>query len=250
MEVPPRLKAAPPLRTCVSMNTLPITCTYVCSGMFATTRILETRSAAITTTATPSSRPTRRCRSAAFLPLFARHAQAGPRERHQARLPDRLTAGFAYSICSRIDPVQGALTLIEQVLRVLGQGKVVLALEGLGPGVGRVVARVPDGIGEAFGDVSGDPGDIGAQACHLGLELGPHLLGLGVGPGLFARAARKISRGVGSAGDDPPEPPRAFGGIRPRYCGHAASRSRKVMRSTEDKPRCYARQTGRQLLLG
>jgi len=49
-------------------------------------------------------------------------------------------------------------------------------------------------------------GDIGAQAVDLGLELSPYLFELGLGPGLFARADRKIGKGVR---------PRSSGHVRP-----------------------------------
>src|SRR5215470_2118488 len=111
MEVP-MLNAAPPLRVRVMVSRPPSRRIGAWSGIRATTMALETISATRTNAATPSRRPTRRAglrlrepeRSAALLALLALHAQVRSREREQARLPDRLAAGFAYSICSRIHP--------------------------------------------------------------------------------------------------------------------------------------------------
>src|SRR6516164_3326482 len=103
-----------------------------------------------------------RPRSAAFLALLARYAQGRPRERLQARLADRLAAGFAYSICSRIDPGEGTLTLLQQVLGVLCEREFVLALERLRAGVRLVITRVPGRAVAAFGDVMGGLRDVRA----------------------------------------------------------------------------------------
>src|SRR5690349_15944417 len=193
--------AAPGLRACTSQRKPPGSFTGGRCMSSATTSTLETRSSASTRTAVPTSTPVRRragapaagspgdpgdpaggpdrerweltlpssqaspTASAALLPLLARHAQGRARERLQARLHDRLVAALAPPVRPLVQPLHRALHLHQQVAAVVGDGQLLLPLEGLRAGVGLVVARaVAAGLLQ--------PGQLGDRTVVVGAPLG------------------------------------------------------------------------------
>src|SRR4051812_4260363 len=72
-------------------------------------------------------------------PLLACHAQGRTGERLQPRPADGVAAVLADSVGAVVEALQGALDLGQEVAAVGGQRHLVLALEGLGAGVGLVV---------------------------------------------------------------------------------------------------------------
>ncbi len=115
------------------------------------------------------------------------HTQGCTRECLQPCLADRIAAALANAVGAVIESLQGPLDLGQQIPAVGGERHLVLALEGLGAGVGLVVAgavaavtlqRCPGLLGIA---------DLAAQLARLPIELDPDLGQLGLGPGPLAR---------------------------------------------------------------
>ena len=75
------------------------------------------------------------------------------------------------------------LHLLQQITRIVGQGHLMLTLEGLRPGIGLVITGTVTGIGDEIGDIGFGGDDLILEPTHLLLEFGTHRGDLGGSPG-------------------------------------------------------------------
>ena len=109
----------------------------------------------------------------------------------EAKFADRVAAGLADAVGAVVEPFEGVHVLPEHLAGVVGQRDLLLALEGLGSGVGLVVARPVAGVTHQADEVCLGDRDLTAQVCDVGLDLGAHLAQLLGGPGRLVVADRE-----------------------------------------------------------
>jgi hypothetical protein len=140
-----------------------------------------------------SGRPGRPCQRGRSPPAGVGQAQGRVRQGVQPLGLDGIAAGLAATEAAGVDPGQGVLDLVDQVLGVADQRQVALALEGEAAGVGELLveADLAGGVGQAG---LGRLLQVGALAVQLGqLGLQPPAVGLQVPLGDRASGARGVA---------------------------------------------------------
>src|SRR5680860_1546651 len=94
------------------------------------------------------------------------------RDSQKTILADRVAAAMASAKAAVQDPLERVLALLGHLAGVVDQRDLLLALEGLGAGVGLVVARPVAGVTHQPGQVVLSRRDLGAKSGEVGLQCG------------------------------------------------------------------------------